>query len=538
MITISEYLLLRLKEFGIKHVFGVPGDYNLTFFDYIEDDQDLTWIGTSNELNGSYAADGYARIHGMSALVTTFGVGELSAINGVAGAYAEFVPVVHIVGSPSFAKQTNRSLLHHTLANGDFKIFADAYRNITAMQINLDIENAAADIDSALLKCWQEKRPVYINIPSDIVDEKIPVPTSKLDLTYPKSNQENLNKAIEFILEKIGLAQKPRLLLDLGTARHKLGEKLEALIDTTQIPFATFTMGKNTIPEDHKYFIGFYHGDFGTPGVQQDIESADCILHFSPLMSDLNTGNFTCNLPIDCTIEIQLNYVKHKNTVYYNVMHNDLINALQEKLVNYKYNNGFTKFVKSHNIGTLTSNNPIKQEIFWKRVENLLEENGIVIAETGSSTFGTYTMPMPKGTTYINQTLWGSIGYSVGALLGAACADPNRQCILFVGDGSFQLTAQAISTVIRNNLTPIVFLLNNKGYTIERVIHGAKRHYNDVQNWNYANLPKIFGDNVWSTKVSSEQELEQALQSLSHHSDKLRFIEIELEPMDLPKMLQ
>src|SRR3989338_10737001 len=161
-ITIGDYLLLRLKELGIDDIFGVPGDYNLGFLDQIAAYKGMEWIGTCNELNGAYASYGYARIKGVGALVTTFGVGELSAINGIAGAYAEYVPVVHIVGVPATSIRANKSMVHHTLGDGRFNVFSDMYADITMAQTLLSENNAAAEIDRVLTVCWLKKRPVYI----------------------------------------------------------------------------------------------------------------------------------------------------------------------------------------------------------------------------------------------------------------------------------------------------------------------------------------------------------------------------------------
>ncbi|WP_264766429.1 thiamine pyrophosphate-binding protein, partial [Klebsiella pneumoniae] len=132
--TIGDYLLDRLVDCGIDRLFGVPGDYNLQFLDRVIAHSALGWVGCANELNAAYAADGYARIKGAGALLTTYGVGELSALNGIAGSYAEHIPVLHIVGAPSTGAQQRGELLHHTLGDGDFRHFARMSEQITCSQ--------------------------------------------------------------------------------------------------------------------------------------------------------------------------------------------------------------------------------------------------------------------------------------------------------------------------------------------------------------------------------------------------------------------
>ena len=121
--TVGDYLLDRLAELGVTEVFGVPGDFNLEFLDHVVAHPRVRWVGNANELNAGYAADGYGRLRGMSALITTFGVGELSAANAIAGSYAEHVPVVHIVGAPAKDAQGARRVVHHSLGDGDFEHF-------------------------------------------------------------------------------------------------------------------------------------------------------------------------------------------------------------------------------------------------------------------------------------------------------------------------------------------------------------------------------------------------------------------------------
>ncbi|WP_133126757.1 alpha-keto acid decarboxylase family protein [Legionella nagasakiensis] len=535
-VSIGNYLLMRLTELGIEDVFGVPGDYNLTLLDHIVNFKSLRWLGNCNELNAAYAADGYARIKGAAAIVTTFGVGELSAINGIAGSYAEYLPVVNIVGAPATTTQRQRAIMHHTFGTGDFSIFIDMFEKISAAVVILDSpEKAGKQIDDALEICWVKKQPVYISLPSNMVEVEIEAPQKRLHLTYPDSNPDALAELVARAAKLIRDAKSPVILADLCAVRHNMKAMIHELLDQTSIPFATMNMGKGIINESHNSFMGSYSGDYSTPGVQERVEKADCIISFGTVLSDFNTGGFTCKIDANATIEIHSNYVKIHHSVYPDVYFNVVIPALIQALKGYKH----TEKINNPNISPYQpSDEKITQKRFWTNMAHYFKKNDIILAETGTSMFGLLETSLPDDTTFISQPLWGSIGYTVGALLGAAIADPARRTLLFVGDGSFQLTAQEISTVIRHKLTPIVFLINNDGYTIERVIHGPEMIYNNIQSWNYAELPKIFGRNVFSAKVSTENELASVLTQIESHHDKMSFIEVMMSKEDCPENLR
>ncbi|MCX7125601.1 MAG: thiamine pyrophosphate-binding protein [Gammaproteobacteria bacterium] len=526
---------MRLTELGVSHVFGVPGDYNLGFLDQVVNFSKIEWIGTCNELNGAYATDGYARIKGAGALLTTFGVGELSAINGIAGAYAEYVPIVNIVGIPSTPVREKKSIVHHTLGDGRFTVFSDMYKSITVAQTILNNDNAASEIDRVLTECWLRKRPVYIALPSDVSYLEIEAPKKPLDLSYPKSNKDAVNELVERAAITLEKAKHPVVLIDVCAQKHPMKLLILEFLEKTGIPFATMNMGKAIINESHAQFIGNYNGDFSSDGVQKKVEESDCIITFGSLMSDFNTGSFTAKINVNATIEIHGFHARVKQSVYDNALFCETIPALIHRLSTYHYQEKITsvKKIKEEQPQEIV----ICHKRFWNQVSHFLQKKSIILAEAGTSMFGTQQMHMPDDSTYIAQTLWGSIGYTVGALLGVCVAAPDRQAVLFVGDGSFQLTAQEISTMVRHDLTPTIFLLDNDGYTVERVIHGPTMPYNDVQHWDYTQFPKIFGKDVWSIQVNNEVELKNALVAREKNKDKLAFITVMMEKMDAPEVL-
>ncbi len=535
-ITVASYLLERLQSMQISEIFGVPGDYNLGFLDEIVKYKGIEWVGTCNELNAAYAADGYARIRGIAAVVTTTGVGELSAINGIAGAYAEQVPIVNIVGEPARSTIQQKKIVHHSLGDGNLHVFKHMYTPITVAQTVLSPSNAIQEIDRVLKAAWLYKRPVYIGLPTDVVNATIDVESiAPLVLEYPTSHPDALQEAVERTACMLENAKHPIGIVDAGAARHHMTPLIQALFKKTGISFASTHMGKAILDESCEPYLGIYSGNLSSPGIQARVESSDCVIMFGPIFSDLNTGGFTEKLTEHHKIEVHPHYLQLQHARYHDLYFSDFIPALTQRLASI---HDPAKEDKRIHPSLTPKNQPITQARFWNQISLFLQPSQIILAETGTSTFGTLSIPLPEGCSYINQVLWASIGYTVGALLGTTLAAPERESILFVGDGSFQLTAQEISTLIRQKKTPIIFLINNDGYTVERAIHGKNMPYNDIQMWEYSKLPHVFGKNAWTAKVSTETELATALEAINNKPHQLRLVEVMMKKEDLPPLLQ
>lgn len=537
-ITVGGYLLARLKELGVDHIFGVPGDFVLGFFNEVLK-SDITYVGTCNELNAAYAADGYARIRGIGAFASTYGVGELSAINGVAGAFAERVPVVVITGSPATIHFRNRPLLHHTL--GDYQVPLRMYERITAAATQLASgDTAPAEIDRVLSACISEQQPVYISLPADVVMMKCHRPNAFVFPTPAHSDADALREAIKEAVAMLDQARKPVVIGDVELIRFKLQKEFAGLLDKTGFPYVTMMLGKTVLSEHHPLFIGLFEGDRSREYVCNRVESADCIVQLGALMTDFNTGGFTTNLDDSKTIRANIHAVKIKHHFYENVQLRDFILGLTEKLSRREHT---TLEINRATDGCVHRHTePYQPEAarlitikrFFDRMSHFLRGNSIVIAETGVSLFSAAEMLMPEGATFIGQTFYGSIGYTVGATLGAGLAAQSRPIVLFVGDGAFQVTCQDLSTIIRHHIKCVIFLINNDGYTIERVI--CDQPYNDIQRWKYHKLVDVFGGGL-GLDVHTEGELEAALAKTAT-ADGLVFIEVHTERMDCPEALR
>jgi TPP-dependent 2-oxoacid decarboxylase len=533
-ILVADYILKRIKELGIQHVFGVPGDYNLRFLDHIEKDSELEWIGNCNELNGGYAADGYARIRGVSAILTTFGVGELSAMNALAGAYAEYIPIIHLVGMPGRAIQKSKAVMHHSLGDGDFSVFRRMYRDITCASTILDEHHISFELDRVMKALLLYKRPIYIGIPDDLVEKEIEIEDKPIIFDCPKTDSVLCNELTLRLSTLINQARSPIILVDILSERFNMTSLVRDFIEKSNIPFCALDLGKSLIDETHPLYLGQFRGALTDKTLLERIEGSDCVIWFGALLTDFNTGGFSAKINARSLIQIQHNQINIHHANYQEAYFNDYVSQLLPKIskreMTIKKNTPVSL--------SLTLEGEITQKHFWAMIKSFLKEESIVLSDFGTSIFGTLTMQFPKETTYITQLLWGSIGYSLGALLGASLASKDKQCILFIGDGAFQLTAQAVSTMMRHKLNPIIFLINNDGYTVERALHEPNMKYNDINQWHYAELPKTFGDEVWTAKVSTKKALDEALSTLHQCKDKLRFIEVVMKKEDMPDMLK
>jgi indolepyruvate decarboxylase len=534
--TVTNYLFDRLKELGMDDIFGVPGDFVLGVFHMIEE-SNLRCICTCNEINAAYAADGYARRKGIGALVTTYVVGELSAINGVAGAYAERVPIVQITGCPATKHYEKKTLLHHTL--GDYLIPLHMYEKVTVASTLLrDPQTAPAEIDRVLKECLYHKLPVYIGIPTDMAVAACEKPKKKLEIpARPASDPKVLQEAVQEAHQMLESAKKPVIVVDGEIARFNAAKEVQDFIEVSSLPFATMMLGKSIIDEHHPQFIGLYEGDRSREYVRKRVEEADCILMLGAMLTDFNTGGFTAVIDDSKAIFANIDQLRVRHHHFKNVNFKEFLKELGKKL---KKRDPATLELKRAVDGcphraTLQYQPEKGKKLtlarFFDRVSHFLNDKSIMIVETGSALFAGAEVLQPKGCSFMSQTFFGSIGYTVGSTLGVAVAEPKKRACLFVGDGSFQVTCQDVSTMIRYGTNPIIFLINNDGYLVERVISDGP--FNDLQPWKYHKIPELFAGG-WGCKVQTEDELEKALSEANSRSKEVVFIEVVLDKWDSP----
>ncbi|KAM3163581.1 Pyruvate decarboxylase [Lachancea thermotolerans] len=490
-ITLGRYLFERLRQVECFTIFGLPGDFNLRLLDEIYE--------------------------GIACLITTFGVGELSALNGVAGSYAEHVGVLHVVGVPSLASQAKQLLLHHTLDDGDFAVFHRTSANIsetTAMVT--DLATAPQEIDRCIRTTYVTQRPVYLGLPANIVNQMVDrrLLDTPIDLSLEPNDEDTEEEVLTQVLALVQKAQNPIILADACCSRHDAKKEAWQLTDATQFPCFVTPMGKGSVPEKHPRFGCVYVGTLSSPDVKSAVEAADLILSLGALLSDFNTGSFSYSYGTRNVVEFHSTIPSPRP-----VPTRPARNAPTPR------------------------DTPLTQEWLWTQIGEFLREGDVVVTETGTSAFGINQTRFPNNTYGISQVLWGSIGFTTGATLGAAMAaeelDKNRRVILFIGGGSLQLTVQEISSMVQWGLRPYLFVLNNDGYTIEKLIHGPTAQYNEIQNWHHLRLLPTFGATDYeAVRVATTGEWDALTNDPAfNRNSRIRLVEVMLEVMDAPSSL-
>ncbi|EBP0095999.1 alpha-keto acid decarboxylase family protein [Salmonella enterica] len=533
--TVADYLLDRLAGCGIGHLFGVPGDYNLQFLDHVIDHPTLRWVGCANELNAAYAADGYARMSGAGALLTTFGVGELSAINGIAGSYAEYVPVLHIVGAPCSAAQQRGELMHHTLGDGDFRHFYRMSQAISAASAILNEQNACFEIDRVLGEMLAARRPGYIMLPADVAKKTAIPPTEALTLPAHET-QSGVETAFRYHARQCLMnSRRIALLADFLAGRFGLRPLLQRWMAETPIAHATLLMGKGLFDEQHPNFVGTYSAGASSKEVRQAIEDADRVICVGTRFVDTLTAGFTQQLPAERTLEIQP-YASRIGETWFNLPMAQAVSTLRELCLECAFAPPPTRSVGQP---VRIDKGELTQENFWQTLQQYLKPGDILLVDQGTAAFGAAALSLPDGAEVVVQPLWGSIGYSLPAAFGAQTACPDRRVILIIGDGAAQLTIQEMGSMLRNGQAPVILLLNNDGYTVERAIHGAAQRYNDIASWNWTQIPQALNaaQQAECWRVTQAIQLAEVLERLAR-PQRLSFIEVMLPKADLPELLR
>jgi phenylpyruvate decarboxylase len=557
----GEYLFRRLQQVHkVKSIFGVPGDFNLGLLEHLYK-TDLEWIGGCNELNSGYSADGYSRYTGsLGVVITTYGVGELSCTNAIAGAFAEHVKVLHIVGMPRrsclFDAQQKKKHLHHLvndidpLADSDRFVYTRMVEKICcASEIVTEPTNAASQVDSVIKEMFKTSRPGVIFLPLDMSEELVDASGLALD---PASEfhkvQDNetvfTQKLADMILDRIYKSSNPAILADVLVGRYHQGvELLRELVNVTNIHSYTTFMGKSILDEYHPSFVGDYIGLESNKGVKENLEDSDCVLFFGPYKNEINTGHYSFDLQEGQLILLHPEYIKIGSELFRGI---NFVNVLSAMLVSLD-----VKKVPlprpvlcevSPRYPHIPSGAAISQSVLLKKFESFLEEGDVVVCETGSFMFGIPDFRFKSHVSYIAQGFYLSIGMALPCSVGVGIAmrdeGSTRRLILVEGDGSAQMTIQEISSFPHYGLTPIIFLLNNSGYTVERIILGEHRSYNDIKPWNWKHIFDLFEfgkqKHCLTETVNNEKELELALQSVNEKRDKLQFFEVILDKLDCP----
>jgi indolepyruvate decarboxylase len=567
--SIGTYLTTRLEQLGITHLFAVPGDYTSELLEIIDQKSKIEYVGTCNELNAGYAADGYARIHGIGAVSVTSGVGAFSLLNAVGGSYVESYPLVVIIGTPS---NTSKLLelnagkrFHHQIntSNTNKAVYTDV--TVTQKYIS-DPLLAPWQIDDALVNCISYRLPVLIEFAADCYHLPCRAPIGKLVpishyMSYAELKRNHNDKytreifdsifcAVEATYEKLRVAKKPVLWLGHEITIYNLHDKIKKLLKLTNIPFITSLLAKSVLSEDTSNFAGVYEGAFTNLSTNKYANNSDCVISIGVWNTDINTlGDKTRSTEKPATVFASRDVVRIDEDIFVNVSLENFLDVLIEMIEKKGY---------SHNVGIVPElpvpkipqpSELITYDNFFAILNNHLDKKHIVVSDMGlSSIGGSGVLHISKQQGYHIQGFWASIGWSVPAGLGMSFL-PDHRTIVIVGDGAFNMTCQEISSMIKTKRNTVIFVMNNGVYGIEQMFTDPspfKRNKSNFERanilprWDYCSLMKAFSNNDskvgQSATVHTVDDLQKVLQQIVKHSDACWLVDIRLSERDFPSI--
>ncbi len=530
-ITIGDYLIQRLQDYGLRDMFGIPGDFVLQFYGMLEESP-IRMVGTTREDNAGYAADGYARVNGLGAVCVTYCVGGLSLCNSIAGAYAEKSPVVVISGAPGMDERRADPLLHHRVR--DFHTQRDVFEKITVATALLDDPlTAFREIDRCLEACVRFKRPVYLELPRDRVRSKALYNHVPL-VEKPVSNSDALAESLEEAARMMNSCKKPIIIAGIEMHRFDLRQEVLDLAEKNNIPMTATLLGKSVVSEKHPLYLGIYEGAMGCEAVTKYVEESDCVILLGTFMTDINLGIYTAHLdPAKC-IYITSEKLRIRHHHFHDVLLSDFVQGLADKKLNVTKRKPLKQKERSRKKFKIKPKADVTVLQLIGRINEMLDDSMVVVADVGDSLFAASDLSIYQHTEFLSPAYYTSMGFAIPASVGVQVADQNLRPLVLVGDGAFQMTCLELSTAVRHGFNPIVVVLNNKGYSTERFLQEGP--FNDILNWEYHRMPDLLGGG-WGFEVRTEGDLDKALNAAIANKDNFSIINVHLQPDDISPAL-
>jgi TPP-dependent 2-oxoacid decarboxylase len=523
---LGQHLIQRLARHGVGHVFGIPGDYVLGFYEQLRQSP-LKTITTCDEQGAGFAADAYARIRGLGVVCITYCVGGLKVVNTTAEAFAEKSAVVVISGAPGVGERAKNPLLHHKVR--DFETQRRVFEEVTVAHAVLDNpDTALGEIDRVLHAALRYRRPVYLELPRDMVN--VPVREDGPRITFAEASEPDaLAEALAEATAMIKSARQPVIVADVELQRFGLQEELVRFAEKTGIPVTATILGKSVISEQHPLFAGIYEGAMGREATRQYVEESDCVILLGFFMTDINLGIGSAKLdPAKC-IYATSEKLSIRHHSFEGVRFKDFVNGLIDAPLPRRDAKGYPVVSKPGPDLAAPTQDKLTITRLFERLNAFLTDDTVVIADVGNALFGAGDLTIHRHTEFLAPAYYASMGFAVPAALGAQLANPTQRPLVLVGDGAFQMTGLELSTIVRYGLNPIVVVLNNAGYGTERHMHDGP--FNDVLPWRYHRLPDLLGAGV-GFEVTTEAQLVQALVAAKAHTSSYCLLDVRLDPMD------
>lgn len=538
--TVGQYLVDRLSQLGLKHLFSIAGDYSIEWLNGYVMPSRIEIIEEVNEVNAGYAADGYARLKGIGALCVTYSAGALCAVNAVAGAYVEKVPLVLINGTPSIKKtitfeQTGFSA-HHFITGRETDL--QSFEHITAAAVRLDNPDTAPMlIDYALTQCISERRPVYIELLQDMVDLVCESPRGTLAPARILSDGTSLEESAERIRARLESAENPLIWVGVEVDRLGLQGKVMNLIRQLNVPFVTELLSKAVLSENDALFVGVLDGQASSEAVSDLASASDFILALGVWLTDINSLGWDPDY--DKTAFASLDAVKFGTYFGSQVALEHLIDRILEEKIAPKERKLPEK--PARRVPAVGPTELITYQGFYNFIQQYVDRNTILGSDASLNYFGSLLLDVPGPGAFIVQSSYSAIGYAAAAATGICLAKkPGQRVMVFSGDGGFQMTAQCLSTQTRFKLDPIIFVIDNGVYAVEQwladagVFHSSKPFYTSciLHPWNYSKLAEVFGCRGW--KVGTYGELEDAVTGALENTGSPSIIQVMVPDKSIP----
>ncbi|MGW5434417.1 alpha-keto acid decarboxylase family protein [Streptomyces sp. NPDC004059] len=538
--TVGQYLVDRLRQLGLDHLFAIAGDYSIEWLNHYVAPSGVQIVEEVNEVNAGYAADGYARLKGIGALCVTYSAGALCAVNAVAGAYVEKVPLVLINGTPSVKKtitfeQTGYSA-HHFISGRQTDL--QSFEHLTVAAIRIDNPDLAPTlIDYALTQCITERRPIYVELLQDMVDLECEPPRGVLKPARTLSDETSLEQSVTRISGQLESAENPLIWLGVEIDRLGLQDKAMSLIQKLNVPFVTELLSKSVLSEDDGLFVGVLDGQASSTTVTDLADASDFILALGVWLTDINSLGWDPDY--DKTAFASFDAVKFGTYFGGQVALEHLIDGILAEKIAPKERKLPEKPARS--VPAVGEADAITYQGFYNHIQQYIDRNTIVSADASMNYFGSLLLDIPSPGGFIVQSSYSSIGYSGPAATGICLAKgPGHKVMVFSGDGGFQMTAQCLSTQSRFGLDPIIFVIDNGVYAVEQWLADAAVFHSDepfykpclLHRWDYSRLAEVFGCQGW--EVGTYRELSDAVTGALENSSGPSIIQVRVPDKTIP----
>lgn len=530
--TLGQFIFDEIHARGVRHAFGIPGDFALPTFRWLEKSP-IELITMTHEPSVGFAADAYARVTGLGLACVTYCVGGLNMLNAVACAYAEKSPVIVISGGPSPKDRRADALIHHKVRTFDTqrRIFEEV---TCATAVINDPDTAADDIIRVLDAIEEHKRPGYIEIPYDMVDLPIAAPTRR-NLPRLESDAELLAAAIADAAQMLSSAKQPVIIADIELQRHGLTNIVMDIAERFRIPVASTLLSKSVVSEHHPLYIGVYSGGLSEPALQTYVEESDCLLMLGAFITDVFLGMNTARLERKRTILATTDKIRVGLRSYDHVLLRDFLEGLAASAITAKTPGMLPapapepKPLQANEMDTA-----LNVEGFFRILGLSIGERNALVCDTGDALIGAMGLRSPGSNDFLSDAYYLSMGFAMPAAIGVMAAKPQARTFVIAGDGAFQMTGTELSTAAKYGMKPIVFVINNDGYGTQR--HILDGNFNNILMWDYTKLTDMLRVGQ-SFKVRTLGELDTAIRT-ALSGEMLSLIEVIVPKTDASRSLR